>query len=61
MKKEHMLAGARALEKGLQVVDLNSIEEMVFGLLSLLGAGRVVKVGRHDTRGTSTRVPSSTD
>ncbi len=56
-----MLAGARALEKGLQVVDLDSIEEMVFGLLSLLGTGRVVKVGRHDTGVTSKRVPSSTD
>lgn len=56
-----MLAGARALEKGLQVLDQDSIEEMALWLSSLVGTGRVVKVGCHDADGTATCVPSSTD
>ena len=53
-----MLAGARALEKGLQVIDQDSIEEMMLWLSSLVGTGRAVKVGRHDADGTATCVPS---
>ena len=48
MKKEHMLAGARALEKGLQVVDLDSIEEMVFGLLSLIPSRLCIVAERNE-------------
>ena len=56
-----MLAGARALEKGFQVIDQDSIEEMVLWLSSLVGTGRVVKVGCHDADRTTTSVPSSSD
>ena len=38
-----MLAGARALEKGLQVIDQDSIEEMMLWLSSLVGTGRAAK------------------
>jgi hypothetical protein len=41
------LSAAR-LEKGLQVIDQDSIEEMMLWLSSLVGTGRAVKVGRHD-------------
>ena len=40
-----MLGGARALEKGLQVINQNLIEEMVFRCSPLVGTGWVVKVG----------------
>ena len=59
MKRERMLAGARVLEKGFQVIDQDSIEEMVLWLSSLVDTGRVVKVGYHDADGTATCVPSS--
>ena len=58
MKRERMLAGARALEKGLQVIDQDSIEEMVLGLASLVSTGRVVQVGCHDADEQATCVPS---
>ena len=56
-----MLAGARALEKSFQVIDQDSIEEMVLWLSSLVGTGRVVKVDCHDADGTVKCVPSSSD
>ncbi|MEO2164080.1 MAG: hypothetical protein ABGY29_16290 [bacterium] len=61
MKWERMLAGARALEKGLQVIEQDSIEEMALWRSSLVDTGRGVKVGRHDADETATCVPSSTD
>ena len=40
MKWERMLAGARALEKGLQMIEQDSIEEMALRLSSLVDTGR---------------------
>ena len=52
-----MLTGARALEKGFQIIDQDPIEEMVLGLPSLVGPGWMVKVGRHDADETAACVP----
>ena len=56
-----MLAGGRALEKGLQVIDQNPMEGMVRWLSPLVGTGRVVKGSRHDADEIATCIPPSTD
>ena len=58
MKRERMLAGSRALEKGLQVIDQDPIEEMVLGCSLLVGMGWVVKRGCHRADGIATCIPS---
>ena len=58
VKRERMLAGARVLEKGLQVIDQDPIEEMVLGRSPLVGMGWVVKRGGHCAEGIATCIPS---